>query len=166
MRPSWVGAGVLVAAGFGIYLALNWAVYGDPMAFSDIQRNHWFKQLAWPWEGIASVTGWFGDPNINSAILYGWAELVAIVIGGIATLVTIVLWRPTWSAWMAGNWLLIVSTGFVLSVPRYALALFGIVVGAAVVADRWRTAGVVLAVASAAAMAFFTWRFAVGLWAF
>ena len=67
---------------------------------------------------------------------------------------------------MAGNWLLIVSTGFVLSVPRYALVLFGIVVGAAAIADRWRTTGIVLAIASAASMAWFTWRFAVGMWAF
>jgi hypothetical protein len=165
-RPAWVGALVLVAAGFGIYLALNWSVYGDPLAFMEIQRLHWFKELKWPWEGIASVTGWFGDPNGDAALVYGWAEMAAIVVGGVATLATIVLWRPTWSAWMAGNWLLIVSTGFVLSAPRYALVLFGIVVGAAAIADRWRTAGVLLAVASAATMALLTWRFAIGLWTF
>jgi predicted phage tail protein len=59
-----------------------------------------------------------------------------------------------------------VSTGFVLSAPRYGLVLFGIVVGAAVIADRWRVAGTVLAVASAAALAVLTWRFAIGLWTF
>jgi Dolichyl-phosphate-mannose-protein mannosyltransferase len=166
VRAAWFVAPALVAAGFAIYLVVNWGVYGDPLSFMEIQRTHWFKQLAWPWEGIASVTGWFGDPNLSTAILNGWAELLAIVVGAVATVATIVLWRPTWSAWMAGNWLLIVSTGFVLSVPRYALVLFGIVVGAAAIADRWRTAGVVLAVASAAAMAWFTWRFAIGQWAF
>ena len=166
VRPEWFVAPALVAAGFAIYLAVNWGVYGDPLAFTDIQRDHWFKELKWPWEGIASVTGWFADVNLNNALLYGWAEFVAIIVGAVATLVTIVLWRPSWSAWMAGNWLLIVSTGFVLSVPRYALVLFGIVVGAAVIADRWRTVGVLLAIASAVLMAWFTWRFAVGMWAF
>lgn len=166
VRPAWFAAPVLVAAGFGIYLALNWSVYGDPLAFAEIQRTHWFKELKWPWEGIGSVTGWFGSDDWATALLYGWAELIAILVGAAATIATIVLWRPTWSAWMAGNWLLIVSTGFVLSVPRYALVLFGIVVGAAAIADRWRTAGIVLAIASAAGMAWFTWRFAVGMWAF
>ena len=166
VRPAWFAAPALVAAGFGIYLGLNWIVYGDPLAFVSIQRDHWFKQLAWPWQGIGSVTGWLSDPNLTSALVYGWAELVAILVGAIATVVSIVRWRPTWSAWMAGNWLLIVSTGFVLSAPRYVLVLFGIVVGAAVIADRWQWVGVALAVVSALVMAWLTWRFAVGMWAF
>jgi len=74
--------------------------------------------------------------------------------------------RPTWTAWMAGNWLLIVGTGFVMSVPRYSLVLFGVMAWAALAADRWRTAGWVLAAASLMAMAYFAWRFATGLWAF
>ena len=91
MRPSWAGAPALVAAGFGIYLALNWSVYGDPLAFMAIQRLHWFKELKWPWEGIASVTGWFGDPNGDAALVYGWAEMAAIVVGGVATAATSVI---------------------------------------------------------------------------
>jgi hypothetical protein len=165
-RLAWLAAPLLVSAGFGIYLALNWAVYGDPIAFMAIQRDHWFKSLAWPWEGVGGIAGWFGHPDVNSALLYGWAELVAVFIGLGAVVLSLALWRPTWSAWMVGNWLLVVSTGFVISVPRYALVLFGIVVGAAAIADRWRTVGVVLAVASASAMVWFTWRFATGLWAF
>ncbi len=68
--------------------------------------------------------------------------------------------------WMVGNWLLIVSTGFVMSVPRYSLVLFGLFVWAALLAERWRRAGWLLGGASAAAMAYFTWRFASGAWAF
>lgn len=166
LPATWIVAPILVAAGFGIYLGLNWIVYGDPLAFMAIQRDHWFKQLAWPWEGIGSVTGWLNDPDLTVAIVYGWAELAAILVGAVATVISIVRWRPTWSAWMAGNWLLIVSTGFVLSVPRYALVLFGIVVGAAVVADRWRPLGIALAVVSAALMAWLTVRFALGQWTF
>ncbi|HEX5038510.1 MAG TPA: hypothetical protein VFW95_00060, partial [Candidatus Limnocylindria bacterium] len=68
--------------------------------------------------------------------------------------------------WMAGNWLLIVSTGFVMSVPRYSLVLFGLVVWAAIIADRWRPVGWVLAAGSTTAMAYFAWRFGAGHWAF
>ncbi len=50
---------------------------------------------------------------------------------------------------MAGNWLLIVSTGFVLSVPRYSLVLFALPVFGALILDRWRPVGVALAVVSA-----------------
>jgi hypothetical protein len=40
------------------------------------------------------------------------------------------------------------------------------VVGAAAIADRWRVVGIVIAVISAALMGIFTWRFAIGQWAF
>jgi hypothetical protein len=68
------------------------------------------------------------------------------------------------TVWVPG--LLIVSTGFVMSVPRYSLVLFGIVVWLALIAQRWRTVGWVLAVCSVAAMGVFAWRFAAGQWAF
>ena len=121
----------LVGVGFAIYLGVNWVEYGDPFAFVEIQRTQWFKELTWPWIGIANLTGWFRDPSLDAVLLYGGAELVAIGIGFVASVVAAIWWRPTWAVWMAGSWLLIVSTGFVLSVPRYALVLFGIVVGAA-----------------------------------
>lgn len=165
LRVEWLAIGG-VAIGFGIYLALNQAVYGDPLAFSEIQRAHWYKALTWPWEGFAGVLAWFGNPNPDSAFMYGGMELLFILVGLVATVATAIWLRPTWATWMAGNWLLTVSTGFVLSVPRYSLVLFGIMVWAAVIATRWRALGWVLVAGSATAMAYFAWRFGSGQWAF
>ena len=165
LRVAWVaiaGAGI----GFGVYLALNQVVYGDPLAFAEIQRVHWQKELAWPWEGIAGVFGWFRHRNPDAVFVYGGMELLFIAMGLVATVAAAIWLRPTWAVWMAGNWLLTVSTGFVLSAPRYSLALFGIVVWAAIIGQRWRVAGWVLAAGSAMAMAYFAWRFGSGLWAF
>jgi hypothetical protein len=67
---------------------------------------------------------------------------------------------------MAGNWLLFVSTTFVQSVPRYSLVLFGIVVWAAVIAERRPAIGWLLAAGSIATLASFAWRFGAGQWAF
>jgi hypothetical protein len=53
-----------------------------------------------------------------------------------------------------------------MSVPRYSLVLFGIVVWGALLAERWRWAGWVLGLGTATAMAYFAWRFAAGQWAF
>jgi hypothetical protein len=165
LRVEWLaiaGAGI----GFGIYLAVNQFVYGDLLAFGDIQRDHWSKELTWPSDGIAGVLAWFGDPNPDSVLMYGAMELLFIAIGLVATVATAIWLRPTWAMWMAGNWLLSVSTGFVLSVPRYSLALFGIMVWGAIIGERWRVAGWVLAAGSAVAMAYFAWRFGSGHWAF
>jgi mannosyltransferase PIG-V len=164
-RVEWLAIGG-VAIGFGIYLALNQVVYGDPLAFSEIQHDHWHKQLTWPWEGIGGVVAWFGDPSPDSAFMYGGMELLFMVIGLVATVATAIWLRPTWATWMAGNWLLTVSTGFVLSVPRYSLVLFGIMVWTAIIATRWRAVGWALAAGSAMAMAYFAWRFGSGQWAF
>ncbi|HEV2927475.1 MAG TPA: glycosyltransferase family 39 protein [Propionibacteriaceae bacterium] len=165
LRIEWLAiAGVGI--GFGIYLAVNQVVYGDLLAFSDIQRSHWDKELTWPWDGFAGVLAWFGNENPDSVFMYGGMELLFIAIGLAATVATAIWLRPTWAVWMAGNWLLSVSTGFVLSVPRYSLALFGVMVWAAIIGERWRVAGWVLAAGSAAAMGYFAWRFGAGQWAF
>ena len=164
-RLEWLAIGG-VAVGFGIYMALNWSVYGDPLAFSEIQRSHWFKDLSPPWEGISGMIEWTASTDADNAFMLGWMELAFTGLGLAATVATALWLRPTWAIWMAGNWLLIVSTGFVMSVPRYSLVLFGIVVWGAVMADRWRWAGWVLGGASATAMAYFAWRFASGQWAF
>jgi hypothetical protein len=164
-RVEWLAIGG-VAIGFGIYLLLNWSVYGDPLAFSEIQRSHWFKDLSPPWEGIAGMIEWTASADADNAFMLGWMELAFTGLGLAATVATALWLRSTWAMWMAGNWLLIVSTGFVMSVPRYSLVLFGIVVWGAILADRWRWAGWLLAVASSAAMAYFAWRFASGQWAF
>jgi len=165
LEVQWLAIG-LVAAGFGVYLGVNWVVYGDPLAFTEIQRVHWFKGLQPPWDGIAGVIGWISNADPDRAFMIGWVELGFVGLGLVATVATALWLRPTWAMWMAGNWLMIVSTGFVISVPRYSLALFGIMVWAALAAERWRTIGWVLGAASLAAMAYFTWRFAVGQWAF
>ncbi len=165
LEVGWLAIGG-VAIGFGVYLALNWSVYGDPFAFSEIQHSHWFKQLSPPWEGIAGFVRWIRDDDLDTALMLGWAELIFTALGLVATIATAIWLRPTWAVWMAGNWLLIVSTGFVMSVPRYSLVLFGIVVWLALIAQRWRMVGWVAAVCSVAAMGVFAWRFAGGQWAF
>jgi hypothetical protein len=165
LRARWLaiaGAGI----GFGVYLALNQTVYGDPLAFVEIQNGHWDKEPAWPWVGVRTALIWFANPSPDAVLMYGAMELLFAVLGLVATVATAIWLRPTWAAWMAGNWMLAVSTGFLLSVPRYSLPLFGIMVWAAIIAERWRVAGWLLAAGSAAAMAYFAWRFGSNLWAF
>jgi hypothetical protein len=164
-RLGWLAIGG-PAIGFGIYLLLNWGVYGDPLMFSRIQGGHWFKDLSPPWEGIGNAIGWIVHGNPDEVLMQGWMELLFTVLGAGASLATAIWLRPTWGAWMIGNWLLVTSTGFLLSVPRYSLALFGLFVWAAFLVERWRWAGLLLGAASAAAMTYFAVRFATAAWAF
>jgi hypothetical protein len=159
---GWIG---LVAVGFGGYLLLNQVVYGDPFAFLAIQRDHWSKSLAWPWEGIGGVVSRLSGDSLEDVAILGVAELAAIVVGLVGTVVAIRRFRPSWAVWMGGNWLLFVSTAFVLSVPRYALVMFPLFAWFAVLAER-RWVGVAIGAVSVGLLLWSSGRFALGSWAF
>ena len=164
LRVEWLAIG-LVAVGFAVYLALNLAIYGNAFAFLRIQSEHWFKSLAPPWEGIGGVIGWIGAKDRDNALMIGWMELTFIVIGLVGTIHAAFRFRPSWFAWMAGNWLLFVSTAFVVSVPRYSLTLFPLYVSLAVISRRTLVLAL-LSAASIGALIYFAGRFAIGVWAF
>jgi 4-amino-4-deoxy-L-arabinose transferase-like glycosyltransferase len=165
LRIEWLAIG-LVAVGFAGYLALNQVVYGDPFAFLQIQRVHWYKELAPPWQGIGGVIHFITDSRDPiDAIKYGWFELAFIALGLVGTVVAAFRFRPSWFVWMAGNWLLFTSTSFVLSVPRYSLTLFPLFAWFAVLGRR-RAVAVGLSLASIGLMGYFVSEFVVGRWAF
>jgi hypothetical protein len=162
LRPAWIG---LVAVGFGVYMAVNYFIYGDPVEFARIQAEHWLKFPGWPWESIGGVLGRLFSPSAETAVLYGVAELVAIALGLVGAVVAALRYRPGWSVWTAGNWLLFVSTSYVGSVPRLSLVMFPLFAWFAQLAER-RWLGIVLGGISVALLLWFSARFAVGIWAF
>ncbi len=164
LRAEWLAIG-LVAVGFGVYLGLNQVVYGEPFAFLVPQKQHWFKSLAWPWDGIEGVIGWLEATKPDNVLMQGAMELLFIVIGLVGTVHAALRFRTSWFAWMAGNWLLFVSTSFVMSTPRYALTLFPLYVSLAV-ASRRTAVLVLISAVSLAGFIYFAGRFAAGAWAF
>jgi len=164
LRVEWLAIG-LVAVGFGVYLGLNQVVYGDPFAFLIPQRYHWYKYLSWPWDGIEGVVGWLDSSVPDQVLMQGAMEVLFIVIGLVGTVHAALRFRTSWFAWMAGNWLLFVSTSFVMSTPRYSLTLFPLYVSLAIASRRTAVLVLVSAV-SIAGMIYFTGRFASGDWAF
>ena len=164
LRVEWLAIG-LVAVGFGLYIGLNQVVYGEPFAFLRIQHDHWYKSLAPPWVGIASVWGWTSTADLDNRLMIGWMELLFIMIGLVGTIHAALRFRPSWFAWMAGNWLLFVSTSFVVSVPRYSLTLFPLYVSLALASRRtWML--VAISALSLVGLIYFAGRFATGVWAF
>jgi hypothetical protein len=164
LHVEWLAVG-LVAVGFGGYLALNQAVYGDPFAFLQVQSSHWFKSLAPPWQGIGGLITVTGERDPSRALMSGWMELAFIVLGLLGTVVAAFRFRPSWFVWMAGNWLLFTSTSFVLSVPRYSLTLFPLFAWFALMSRRVGV-GIAISVVSLGLLAYFASLFAQGQWAF
>ena len=164
LRLEWLAIG-LVPVGFAVYLGVNLAVYQDAFAFLRIQDEHWFKSLAPPWDGIVVAMKWFEVGTPDEQLMHGGMELVFVGIGLAGLLHAALRFRPSWVAWMAGNWILFISTAFLVSVPRYSLTLFPLFVSMAL-ATRRPAALVVVSIASIATLVFFAGRFATGAWAF
>ncbi len=164
VRPAWIAIG-LVGLGFLGYLALNQAVYGDPLRFLVVQKEHWFKSLAPPWDGIGGVIATIGSADFDRAFMSGWMELAFIGLGFAGTVYAAFRFRTSWFVWMAGNWLLFTSTSFVVSVPRYSLTLFPLFAWFAL-ATRSVDRVVSLSLISLAGFLWFATQFAQGRWAF
>ncbi len=158
-RWLWMGA---VPLGFVGYLALNYHVTGNPFAFSPIMEEHWYKTFTPPWVGIYDV--WLRTPGIN--LTEGLLELAFIILGFVGTVWCWVRLSPTYGVWMSLNWLLINSTSFVVSVPRYTLTLFPLFILFARLAQKWPIAGRLLSVVSLFLLALYVTKFAYGTWAF
>jgi hypothetical protein len=165
-RLHWEWLGIaLVGVGFSVYLVLNWALYGTPFQFLIVQHDHWFKSLASPLTGLGTAFGVLDSNDPDTALMYGYMELLFVGLGVVGTVVAAFRFRPSWFAWMFGNLVLFVSTSFLLSTPRYALTLFPLFVALALPTRRvW--ALVAVSAVSLTGFVYFASRFANGVWAF
>jgi hypothetical protein len=152
----------LLPCGFLGYLWLNYEVTGDYFAFTKIMHEHWYKKFASPWFGIHDV--WLRTKGMN--VNEGLNELVAVILTLVCTVLSWIRLRPSYSVWITLNWLLITSTSFVLSVPRYTLTLFPVFILFAIACTGRRFWFSMLTVWSILYLALYTGRFAQGLWAF
>ena len=158
---------LLVPAGFGFYLLLNKLVTGDWLAFVSANRENFYKSFAPPWVGIWEVCKvfWNNPLSTERAQMVGLQELIFIAIGAAGAIASLFLLRPVYTTWIAGNWLLFTSVGFILGVPRYTLTLFPLFILSASLAERplWNQ---IMTVWSLLFLAFFINQFITGHWAF
>ncbi|CAN5574771.1 hypothetical protein BH20VER3_BH20VER3_03890 [soil metagenome] len=155
----WLG---MVPVGFRGYLWLNYEVTGDFFAFTKIMHEHWYKTFAPPWIGVRDV--WLRTLGMN--INEGLNELIGVLLISVCTIWSWFQLRPSYSVWITCNWLLINSTAYVLSVPRYTLTLFPVFILFSKACTGRRLCYGLLTVWSVLYLALYTGRFAQGLWAF
>jgi hypothetical protein len=158
-RWLWIGA---VSLGFVGYLGLNAAVTGDPFAFSSLMSERWYKQLAPPWVGISDLWARRTFAHFTEWFL----ELAFVALAFICTVWCWFRLRVSYAVWMTLNWLLITSTSFIVSVPRYSLTLFPLFILVAGLAVKRPLVGSLISGASLLMLALLVSRFVRGLWAY
>ena len=156
----------MMPAGFGVYLLVNYLVTGSPTTFLVYQREHWQRYFRVPWEGIYECWKRIFNPKAADAQLYGVQEMLFVVIGLAGTIMGWGWLRNSYRVWMIANWLMFVSTSFVLSVPRYTLTLFPLFILMALAAKRSWSLYVLFVCWSILFLGLFSMQFARGHWAF
>ncbi|MBC7796168.1 MAG: glycosyltransferase family 39 protein [Pyrinomonadaceae bacterium] len=157
---------IMVPVGFGAYLALNYFVAGDATMFLTYQNEHWRKSLTFPWRGIVETAKIAVSQTPNNAQMTGIQELFFAGIGIFATLAGWAYLRNSYRVWMLLNWLLFVSTNFILSVPRYTLVMFPLFILMALAGRRSWWANALFITWSILYLALFSMQFVRGWWAF
>lgn len=157
---------MLIPIGFSGYLALNYFVSGDPLMFLTYQRENFHRYLRVPWEAIWETCKRIYNPKPTEAQMTGVQELLFVIIGLSATIAGWRYLRKSYVVWMGLNWLLFVSTSFVLSVPRYTLIMFPLFILMARAARRDWQIMVLFIVWSILYLSIFLTQFVRGWWAF
>lgn len=165
VNPAWIFL-ALLPAGFGGYLALNYFVTGDALTFLTYQRENFQRYFRPPWEGIRETYYRIFSPKPTDSQMLGVQELTFVGIGLLATIFSWLRLRKSYAVWMTLNWLLFVSTSFVLSVPRYTLIMFPLFILMARAARRDWYLQVLFIVWSLLYLSLFLTQFVRGWWAF
>ncbi len=157
----------MICLGFIAYLMVNYAVYGSAFAFIEVQREHWFKQLAPPWEGlVGALWGIFWREPAEKLIVSG-AELLFGIFGLVCVMYAVgSKLHPSYTIYMLFTWLVAASTRFWLSMPRYMLSMFPLFIVLAVIGDNRAEWQYGMTIAFLLFYSFFLVLFTQGYWAF
>jgi len=158
----WTG---LPLVGFLIYLGINYQVTGGFFTFMEIERTHWHQSID-PLLGLTSAWQWATTAPFPNSVTAGSAQIVFAVLGFLAVVGGFLLrFRLSYNVYMLLTWMVSVSTGWWISVPRYIMTMFPLFMLLGVFGQRKRFDRAVLIVFSAF-LFFFTTLFSMGWWTF
>ncbi len=156
----------IVPCGLGIYLWINFALTGDPLAFTKIFREHFFQSLASPWIGLRDVFRILGGDQPDFVLMSGGAEAFFSIFALAMTVWSWFVLRPSYAVWMTGTTLLCISNKFVQAVPRYTLVMFPIFILFTRAARGRPLVFAMISFPSLLLLTFFVSKFTLGHWAF
>lgn len=157
---------LLIPLGFVSYLLLNYTVTGNALMFLEYQRQNWSRYFRLPFNGIWEKYRTIVDQNPANSNMVGFQELLFVMFGFLAIILGWKYLRNSYRVWMIANWLLFISTSYILSVPRYTLTMFPIFILMALAARKHWQLKVLFIVWSILYLGLFTGLFIRGHWAF
>ena len=156
----------LVPLGFVSYLAINHVVHGDPLHFLEVQEAHWFQHRVWPWEPVTDAIEAIRSSELTFESLFVHPARLAAIAFGLGVLAW--GWRSLgWTdrAFSATTMLMVLSAAWLISLPRYLLAVYPLFTTMGGLGRRPRVLWTVAALVFGLQLFLFG-RFARGMWAF
>lgn len=141
-KGRWVLRGaslLLIPAGFAVYCWINYLVAGDPFQFMEYQSVHWGQHLGYFFNTAAyqleQAIGSFGSNPHN--LLGLW---LPNLISSFASLILMALaarkMRPSYTAWFLAYFFIAIGATWLLSAPRYLIALIPLLVAVCVLTRK------------------------------
>lgn len=160
-KSSWLflAIPVSVLAGWMGYLAL---ITGEIMAYNSAQK-YWGRYFEWPWTALKRTIDIY--PPTGGAGFMGYAEVIAVLIGVIVTLVLVFRRLYGESVFVGLNVLLLGTSTYFYSVPRSTLLWWPLWIGIAYLLRKSKTALLFYLVASLCLMVWWANLFLQGQWA-
>lgn len=153
-----------------VYLLTNYSVYGDFFAFQKILQNNWVKSFNFPWKGI--LNSWkiaLGGRSWDEyKIFVGWSEALASTIAWLFIPLSFIKkfkMRTSYAVCFLMGVIMMTSTGFILSSPRYLLSLppFFIILAKTLKSNFLKITWVIVSITLLLLLSF---NFSRGLWSF
>jgi hypothetical protein len=116
--------GCFIPLGFAVYLLINWKVFGNPLHYQLVLRDHWYKEVANPitmyWQHAKTLSF---DQQFPTFIL----DTLLTLLTPLILLVYVFVIRGKdrlpwgWILWILGIFIVVASQSFWLSNARYLL---------------------------------------------
>lgn len=133
---------LLVPVGFLCYLRINYVLSGDPFQFLTYQRDHWGQRLGWFFATAAYQTDLLIEKFATDweMFLGLWLPNLLWHFGVLtAFALTSKRLRPTYAAWLIAYFVIAIGTTWLLSGPRYLLAMPVVALMLGVLTDKkWK----------------------------
>ncbi len=162
-KPRKIVPILLLPLGFIFYLYINYVTFSEPFYFTKPLLSNWYKKLEFPWVGISNLIHSL-PPLTNPSAYPFYAEVVTLILILIVGIYTIWKIRFSYGIYVLLNLLLITSTSFVISTPRYAIILFPIYIALSKIKSVLLIAAV--SIISLSLMLYFASIYVQGQWTF
>ncbi len=133
---------LLVPLGLAAYVAINYAVTGDPLKFMQYQREHWSQGFGLFFETAAYQTEYAlstaAEGNLRQ--LFGlWLPNLAYSFGALGLMEAAAKrLRPSYTAYFLAYFVVAIGATWLLSAPRYLAACFPLALALAALTDTRR----------------------------